>query len=169
MLTSELYEIQRGLKARIGYDGPDKFSKMMLAMVIEFSEAANDWQGFKYWKKHNNPKVSLLEEFVDGLHFVLEAGLDLVEMEFMSKLPDEMEASTNPEKTINNQFKHLTWLALLLDAEARVERSLIKYRYYQLFSNFLSLGQMLGFKEDQIINAYKAKNRVNHARQDNGY
>lgn len=33
-------------------------------------ECANDWRGFKYGSEDAKPKETLLEEYVDGLHFV---------------------------------------------------------------------------------------------------
>jgi dimeric dUTPase (all-alpha-NTP-PPase superfamily) len=169
LLLNELYSIQAGLKTRIGYNEPDKFGKMMLAMVIEFAEAANDWQGFKYWKKHNEPKISLLEEFVDGLHFILEAGLDLVGMGVIESLPEKVKPVVKMmDLTKSDMFKQVIWLAIELEG-AVIRKELVKDKYLMLFRDYLLLGKMLGFKEDQIVNAYKAKNQVNHARQDNGY
>ncbi len=86
MNLTNLFEVQEVLKQHIGYKGEDKFPKMMLAMLVEFMECANDWRGFKYWSKDQNKKPSLLEETVDGLHFVLETGLDLLEQGKIKKL-----------------------------------------------------------------------------------
>lgn len=38
-----------------------------------------------------------------------------------------------------------------------------------LLSHYLGLGEMLGFKLEEIERAYIEKNQVNHQRQDNGY
>lgn len=168
METHELFTIQDGLKSHIGYQGPDKFEKMVLAMVVEFMEAANDWRGFKYWSKNQQRKETLLEEYVDGLHFVLEAGLDLLEMGHIQKVPAHVFADKF-EVSITKQFKAVARLALLLDIAVEEKLHLISFRYNQLFEHYLALGQMLGFNEKQIHAAYLAKNQVNYARQDNGY
>lgn len=188
MQLNKLYEIQAGLKAHIDYKGEDKFSRMMLAMIVEFGECANDWQQFKYWKKNNEPKVKdemliygmpnkwveynpLLVEYVDGLHFILEAGLDLVEMGSVKELPSEMSGLVYPEsRTITKQFKVVMYLALELDASVAVgDNHLIDLKYYNLFKHYLALGHMLGFTEEQIENAYMEKNKENHERQQRNY
>ena len=38
-----------------------------------------------------------------------------------------------------------------------------------MFKEFLRLGKLLGFEEDDIISAYQAKNEVNYERQESGY
>jgi dimeric dUTPase (all-alpha-NTP-PPase superfamily) len=60
---------------------------------VELGECANEWRGFKFWSVNQIPHTSavrvptmmeedkeyynpLLEEYVDGLHFVLELGLN---------------------------------------------------------------------------------------------
>jgi dimeric dUTPase (all-alpha-NTP-PPase superfamily) len=169
MQLNELYLIQAGLKSRIGYDEPDKFEKMMLAMIIEFSEAANDWQGFKYWKKNNKPKETLLEEYVDGLHFVLEAGIDLLDREEIMRLPKRAEAKPYEKSDVTEQFKTIIADVLDIDYEVKHGTSYLDLEYVNLFENYLTLGAMLGFTEDQIAAAYLKKVAINHERQDNGY
>lgn len=166
---NELYAIQAGLKSRIGYQGKDKFEKMMLAMVIEFAEAANDWQGFKYWKKENKRKLSLLEEYVDGFHFVLEAGLDLLEQDAIMMLPNSIVAAKKREKTITRQFKKVIVAALFLELENEDGTNFLDLKYEDLFEDYLALGEMLGFTESEIAAEYLHKNAINHERQDNGY
>lgn len=41
--------------------------------------------------------------------------------------------------------------------------------YEDVFLYFLALGEMLGFKWDQIEEAYMSKNAINHERQSTGY
>lgn len=184
MQLNKLYEIQAGLKAHIDYKGEDKFSRMMLAMIVEFGECANEWQQFKYWKKNNEPKTKdaklvygnpnewvdfnpLLEEYVGGLHFILEAGLDLVEIGFMDELPNTISWVIYPEgRTITQQFKTVTFLALQLEFAQEVTADV---NYIRLFKQYLTLGHMLGFTEEQIENAYMEKNKENHARQQRNY
>jgi dimeric dUTPase (all-alpha-NTP-PPase superfamily) len=38
-----------------------------------------------------------------------------------------------------------------------------------LFAAYLNLGEMLGFTEEQIEQAYFEKNKINHQRQEVGY
>lgn len=41
--------------------------------------------------------------------------------------------------------------------------------YQEMWELFLGLGEMLGFTWDEIEQAYYAKNKENHERQNNGY
>ncbi|MEK4132012.1 dUTP diphosphatase [Solibacillus sp. FSL W8-0474] len=217
MQLNKLYEIQAGLKAHIDYKGEDKFSRMMLAMIVEFGECANEWQQFKYWKKNNEPRTkvevecscclgttdenyemvqedaegnggheyiqcsechgtgiegyknSLLEEYVDGLHFILEAGIDLVELGLMNVLPSSIHPIFRPvEPDITKQFKQVVWNAMQLDVDA-INKTNSAAAYQRLFGEYVALGYMLGFSEDQIENAYMEKNKENHERQQRNY
>lgn len=82
--------------------GENRFYKRLLALLVEVGECANEWRGFKFWSNDQTPrnvctlcknkefvemsddfpvtcwecdgegKNPLLEEYVDGFHFVLE-------------------------------------------------------------------------------------------------
>ncbi|MDA6141611.1 dUTPase, partial [Escherichia coli] len=73
-------------------EGEDRNEKRLLAFIVELGECAQEHRGFKYWSKDQQPRTKavrvpammeedkeyynpLLEEYVDGLHFVLELGL----------------------------------------------------------------------------------------------
>lgn len=156
MKLGHLYKIQAELKERIGYKGEDKLEKMMLALLVELGETANEWRGFKYWSKDQSPRPKLLEEYVDGLHFVLELGLDL------GFVFDQVTIFYECEN-ITKQFLHIYNQVL----EVMLHKS--KYTYLVLVRLYLGLGEMLGFTSDQIEAAYLEKNRINHERQNNGY
>ncbi|OOR30262.1 dUTP diphosphatase [Bacillus cereus] len=173
MELTKLFDVQAGLKKHIGYKGKDKFSKMMLAMLVEFMECANDWRGFKYWSENPKPKKTLLEEYVDGLHFVLETGLDMLENGDIRILPKYAAAYQSSyekgDKQIIRQYKQLTHTALYIDREAEVGANHLDAEYGELIGQYLYLGSLLGFTEEQIEQAYMEKNKVNHQRQENGY
>jgi dimeric dUTPase (all-alpha-NTP-PPase superfamily) len=167
MKLAKLYEVQAKLKDRIGYKGEDKFEKMMLAFLVEVGECANEWRGFKYWSKNQKPTSKLLEEFVDGLHFVLELGLDLLEARTISGLPSYIVPKTNG--TITKKFKTIIQSALLLEQHHSKKHPLTDVRYWDLIEHYVGLGEMLGFTCEEIEAAYMEKNKINHERQENGY
>ncbi|PHB24760.1 dUTPase [Bacillus pseudomycoides] len=173
MELTKLYEVQAELKKHIGYKGKDKFSKMMLAMLVEFMECANDWRGFKYWSENPQPKETLLEEYVDGFHFVLETGLDLKEHTCIMMLPKEVELTEgihdNSEHRIVKQYKILIGKVLELEIEVHNGVDYMDESYEDFIYRYLLLGKLLGFTEEEIEQAYFKKNEVNHQRQDNGY
>ena len=99
-------------------------------------------------------KNPLLEEYVDGLHFLFSIGLD----ENVGIL-EEVEISKCADLT--SQFLEL------YNAISNLLYDLSEYPY--IFGLYLGLGEMLGFTWKQIEEAYMRKNVVNHHRQENGY
>lgn len=97
----------------------------------------------------------LLEEYVDGLHFVLELGIE-IHWCFMKFVFDNKFR----EKTIDKQFLRVMELAINMQHDDY---------YYGLLNSFVHLGEMLGFTWEQIEQAYFEKNQINHRRQDDGY
>jgi dimeric dUTPase (all-alpha-NTP-PPase superfamily) len=190
-----MFETQRVLMDRIGYDEPDKEEKTTLALLVEIGECANEFRGFKYWSKDQEPRLikridcdtcagtglgkrflknceacngsgtkkinPLLEEYVDGLHFVLQLGIYLNMENVSIKLVPEKKT------TITKQFNGLYWVtSKLLSARVKLYKEGL---YLALVQRYIGLGEMLGFTWEQIETAYYEKNKVNHARQENGY
>lgn len=54
MKLSKLFETQKVLRDRINYNEPDRFNKLILALLVELGECANEWRGFKFWSKNQN-------------------------------------------------------------------------------------------------------------------
>jgi dimeric dUTPase (all-alpha-NTP-PPase superfamily) len=169
MNLQPLFETQKKLMDRIGYNEPDRFEKTILALLVEVGECANEWRGFKYWSKDQKPRTvklykiknnglaenPLLEEYVDGLHFVLQLGIEI------DYLPNKVGYSKLG--SITDQFQMVFW-------DIANFRHLTNDRnYHFLFRRYIGLGEMLGFTWEQIEQAYMDKNKVNHLRQDEGY
>jgi len=182
MNLSKLFEMQKKL-GQVGlfdYRGEDRFDKLILALLVEVGECANEWRGFKFWSSDQTPRTikeikpiqfgivdgvrkvvdegeftnPLLEEFVDGFHFVLEIGIEINrEYPTVNRF--------RKEKTIESQFKKV------FNAVLCVETS--RMFYLELLEDYLTLGEMLGFTWEEIEQAYLKKNEVNHQRQANGY
>lgn len=107
---------------------------------------------------------TVLEEYVDCLHFILSIGLDI--------------GLTNPkrenlhEELVNTTeaFQHaFNWCATLDFARSQGIWNGKGKAYERLVDVFIALGYFLGFSWEQIEAAYIAKNEVNHSRQANGY
>jgi dimeric dUTPase (all-alpha-NTP-PPase superfamily) len=173
MNLEKLFQTQKVLHDRIGYNEPDRFNKLILALLVELGECANEWRGFKFWSTNQSPRTRkarapymdlddadfynpLLEEYVDCLHFIMEIGIELnVNIEDL-----KWEIVSNPfhKNTLTEHFKTVFTLA------ARPEGS-----YYLLFNAFVGLGEFLGFEWREIEQAYFTKNKINHVRQETGY
>lgn len=106
-------------------------------------------------------KNPLLEEYVDCLHFILSIGLDLGYDYEESRL----EKWKNGSEDITHHFRFVFWCV----AELTDRKQITDWDYFYMFGSFLALGEMLGFTWEQIEQAYVDKNKINHARQQNGY
>ncbi|MFC7321100.1 dUTP diphosphatase [Halobacillus campisalis] len=128
----------------------------ILALLVEVGELANETRCFKFWSaKPSSEKSVILEEYVDGLHFILSLGLDL---QFYYK-----EASLSLKKRETDAF-----LDIFTSIEHfKQEKSEASYQH--LFRSYLELGNTLGFSEKDLQTAYQKKNEVNFQRQDEGY
>lgn len=161
MDLSSLYSLQRQLDERIegqhGLQEEDLFDKKILALLVEIGELANETRCFKFWSvKPPSPREKVLEEYVDGLHFILSLGL---ECDFLySEIPPQL--ATLP---LVEQF------LVVFRAADEFRKTKSRQSYNRLFTEYLLLGGQLGFSMEEIEQAYKQKNQVNHERQNQNY
>ncbi|SDK42325.1 dUTP diphosphatase [Sediminibacillus albus] len=162
MFWEELFGTQKQLDEHIQtnhqLNKEDLFEKKVLALLVEVGELANETRCFKFWsQKPQSGQSVILEEYVDGLHFILSLGLD-------TKL--RFSASSVWKKTGQDvtQLFHLVFEQIIA-----FKQESSKEKYEQLFITYLQLGASLGFGEKEIQEAYHHKNQVNHTRQDQGY
>lgn len=179
MNIAKLFETQQILRNRIGYEGSDRLEKLILALLVEVGECANEWRGFKFWSKDQEPRLrkwvynaadgeqvyknSLLEEYVDGLHFLLEIGLELNYTNMLQATIEDIAV----ESQFNDVFNDICYLRLAIQSDWEEDEKQEAFEY--LWADFFGLGKMLGFTWKQIEQAYYDKNQVNHERQDSGY
>ena len=134
------------------------FQKKVLALLVEIGELANETRCFKFWSmKPPSERDIILEEFVDGLHFILSLGLEA------GHVLENLHVPENGELSVTAQF---------LNVYAAVEafkKSEEKGDYMKLFSGYMLLAKLLGFESEEIVQAYIRKNEVNHERQQNDY
>src|SRR5690606_33115376 len=130
---------------------------------------------FKFWKKEPKPNTQgerkvysnvigehvfvkynpLLEEYVDVIHFALSIANDLGYHEHTYTDPGEYD--------LNKMVIGLANLSTLIPV-AKFQRHI-----EMVFNHIIKLGYQLGFSEEQVIEAYFAKNEINHNRQESGY
>lgn len=56
---TKLFETQKVLRNRIGYESPDCYEKLILALLVEVGECANEWRGFKFWSKVQESRTNI--------------------------------------------------------------------------------------------------------------
>ncbi|MDF2556959.1 MAG: dUTPase [Bacillales bacterium] len=163
MNLAKLFEMQLELDTRIeklhNLESSDLFSKKTLALLVELGELANETRCFKFWSlKAPSEKSVILDEFADGLHFILSLGLLLG-----AENQIDLKAKYIQEDEPTSQFLKVYELISDLNKVRTVEN------INKAFMAYLALGDLLGFTKEDIENAYFAKNEVNHKRQDSGY
>lgn len=158
---SSLYKMQKQLDNYIEsqHDLTDKdlFQEKYLALLVELGELANETRCFKFWStKPRNEEAIILEEYVDGIHFILSLGLDKG-FQYLS----ETHQSTDSSET--EQFN------LVFNSCVAFKQQPTQINYERLFISYLQLGELLGFGEKAVQEAYLKKNEINYERQNQGY
>ncbi|GGJ84560.1 hypothetical protein GCM10007063_03850 [Lentibacillus kapialis] len=161
MEWSSLYTMQKQLDAYIesqhDISERDLFKEKYLALLVELGELANETRCFKFWSiKPRSEQSVILEEFVDGIHFILSLGL-----EKGYRYVSEMIKPAEVDET--GQFNHVYDLCTTFYCEPTEKN------YHKLFENYLKLGQLMGFDEQGVKDAYLKKNDINYERQNHGY
>ncbi|MFE7063153.1 dUTP diphosphatase [Sutcliffiella sp. NPDC057660] len=162
MGLKELYTMQKELDAKIeeqhGLNNRDLVDQKILALLVELGELANETRCFKFWSvKPASERNVILEEYVDGVHFLLSVGLTLG---YKEDIPREVGTRT---ESLTDQFLILYDLISLFRVEKQEEP------FQVLFATYVELGEMLGFSWKEVEEAYMEKNLVNHKRQQQGY
>ncbi|WP_373897283.1 dUTP diphosphatase [Haloimpatiens sp. FM7315] len=160
MRFTDLFSLQKALDSRIKKEHnleSSLLSKKLLALQVELGELANETRCFKFWSnKGPSDQQTILEEYVDCLHFILSIGLE----------KDYTDVNIEPVKSelkLTDQF-----LNLFIDVTDFIVCN-SKDHYLTMFEDYISLGHSLNFSLDDIKNGYLKKNEINHKRQDEGY
>lgn len=147
------------MKVRDITDGDNKtLTARFLALIVEIAEFANEQRCFKYWSsKPASAKNILLEEYIDGFHFIISIAnsLNLPIIDCHIELKDYQD--------LNLGFLELFNVTLKLFEE----KTLIVFN--QWFNVYYSIGKTCGFDGHDIFNGYLAKNKINHLRQEQNY
>jgi dimeric dUTPase (all-alpha-NTP-PPase superfamily) len=161
MNLGKLFMLQSELDAHIEQQHPrekreSRHKEKVLALLVELGELANETRCFKYWSnKPASEKAVILEEFSDGIHFLLSIGLE--------NNIEELKIKPIKKQTLTEQFIGLYNVFTILHIHFSPEV------YSEAWSAYIGLADMLGFTWKEIEQAYLAKNQKNHDRQDGGY
>ena len=163
MRLPQLFQMQKALDAHIEekhqLGNEDLFSRKVLALLVELGELANETRCFKFWSvKPSSAKEVILEEFVDGIHFILSLG---IECGF-----DQNEFTVTNEPAVNSAFEQ--FLAVYEQINL-FHKSKSFADYLKLWEAYLQLAAQLGLTYNEMEQAYFQKNEVNYQRQLNNY
>ena len=133
---------------------------LKLALIVELCELANEVRSFKFWsiKKPSSNDI-LLEEYVDGIHFITSLCIYHKMKNYKFLMPANLK-SINNKDILTNKFTLLIKKACEINDKKSAKKWYLEY---------LKFGYLLGFNIDQIIDAYNKKNMINHKRQNENY
>jgi len=200
MNLQPLFEMQDVLDQRIkeqkGLKDTNLLDKKILALQVELGELSNEWRGFKFWSKDQEPRTKVVcpicrgegfRDFVEPFsneHFTEDCGScegcgvlkenPLLE-EYVDCLHFILSIGLNIGCTpvlcdIDKQASGvLKQFMVIFHEVAFFERYRDFHNYHNILIAFKGLGTLLGFTQEQIKQAYYDKNKINHERQANGY
>ncbi|MGQ8855352.1 dUTP diphosphatase [Bacillus sp. SRB_8] len=172
---TELFEMQKELDKRIGYKGNDKMDMLFRALLVEISEAWNETRAFKMWSTgFGVPKNGLLEELIDGLHFLMNIVIELDKCTWRHKLIPSFSMQSIMRKDTSNVNMLFEWY---MQDVLTAKRAWCQYRdltttmghLRRAFGIFFRICYLYGFTYEDVIDSYKEKNAENFERQDKGY
>ncbi|PMC37088.1 dUTPase [Bacillus sp. UMB0899] len=157
-----LFNMQQELDIKIetqhNLENENLVDRKILALLVEIGELANETRCFKFWSLKPPAHADvILEEYVDGIHFILSLGLEMKIDTTMSFL--DLESS----RTATEQF------LIVYEKVSAFKHDQSVSTYKSMFEEYLLLGKLLGFTSGQMEKAYVSKNEVNHKRQQQGY
>ncbi|PPE05049.1 dUTP diphosphatase [Entomoplasma ellychniae] len=136
----------------------DMFKKKIIAFWVELGEYANEEKSFKYWKQGAAaPREVQLEEYIDGLHFIVSLG-NQIKYDFTTFEFKDLGYKNN----IDCYFDLIQNLTLLVNEQSIKTFSLI-------FNSFLQIAHVQKYSENDLINTYKKKHAKNQQRQVENY
>ena len=132
-------------------------NKRILALLVELGEFANTTRTFKFWSnKGPENKEVMLDEFADGLHFLLSLGID------KGYVVDTMEVEDDD----------LSLTDSLLKSYELASNYLLKQtleNYLLVFKNYLRALFKIKYSWNDAKEAYYTKLKENHHRQETNY
>lgn len=157
----ELYSFQKDLDAEIaknhGVSYETTKEKRLLALIVEIGEFANETRCFKFWSnKGPSAKEIIMDEYADGLHFLLSLGIILNSKKY--------------DYILHNSRKELTAQILdVYDSCISLKKHFDLKHFEKAFQAYLNLSLGVNMEPKEIIESYKKKLEVNHTRQKTNY
>ena len=157
----DLYIKQRELDSEIAKNHNVTYestrNKRTLSLLVELGEFANATRTFKYWSsKGPESKERVLDEFADGLHFLLSLGID------QNYIVDEIEVEDDELSLTDNLLKTYELTSIFYQSQT-------ESNYLAAFSSYLRALFKLGYDWGEAKEAYYLKLKENHVRQETNY
>ncbi|AVN58868.1 dUTP diphosphatase [Mesoplasma florum] len=136
----------------------EMFRKKLIAFWVELGEYANEEKSFKYWKQGApGAKEVQLEEYIDGLHFIISLG---------NQINYNFETFNFNDLGYNNNID--CYFELIKDLTALVNQP-NDQTFSKILNSFLQIAKVQNYSEEDLIKTYKAKHEKNQQRQVENY
>ena len=160
-VLTDLYKKQKELDLEIANNHHVTYEetkeKRLLALLVELGELANATRAFKFWSfKPSESKERVLDEFADGLHFLLSLGLAY---DYVLDSIDVQDNELDTVDAFNDSYVKI--------ADFSAKRTLKSY--ILAFEAYLRILFKLGFSWEEADKAYYLKLQENHHRQETNY
>lgn len=161
IVLDEMFIVQQELDETIaknhGISYQTTRDRRILSLLVEIGELANATRCFKYWSyKPSEAKEVVLDEYADGLHFLLSLGVDI-------STSKKCYGLTEHSSDLTKQF-HLVY--------SKIEQFKIKQdesTYIDMFQAYLNLIPLLDSTWEEVKEAYYKKLGENYHRQETNY
>lgn len=154
-------KLDQKINARFNTDeeiAKENFLKKVVGFRVEMGELLNATRLHKYWSTAEpESKERVLDEYADGLHFLLSIGGEKKVNDFTYQGLYDGEIQPQDVMWLCDKLMTIPWV------ELRKEDYLLGLEMY------LKLGELLFFTWEEIRNAYVMKNIENQERQNTGY
>ncbi len=121
----------------------DKIHQKILAFLSEVGKLSEESRCFSFWDSSPSDNQELLSFYINGLQLVLSIGYDLKIDSIHQSLP------INQKNDLISQFLKVYDTILLMQKSYRFED------YQKVIDDYVTLGFLLQFDIDEIIQAYK--------------
>ena len=158
---TDLYNKQRELDLNIAKNHNITYestrNKRTLALLVELGEFANATRTFKYWSnKSGESKERILDEFADGLHFLLSLGID------QGYEVDSIEVNDDEASLTDNLLETYNLTSIFYSSQTQSN-------YLKAFISYLRALYKLGYSWQEAKDAYYLKLEENYNRQKTNY
>ncbi len=132
-------------------------TRRSLALFVEIGELANATRCFKYWSiKPGESKERVMDEYADGLHFLLSLGIAL-------NVKNTIYEQQDSEEDLSTLFIKM-YESISTFVESKKEED-----YEKAFTIYLMIATKLDMSKDDIFSSYLLKLGENYHRQETNY
>ena len=176
MDLEKLYDAQKDLDKHILKNNNNEdmlkeelLNNTILALLVEIGEFANTTRCFKHWSKKGMMEDEVvLDELADVLHFYLSIGNQIgIKILTWDCLPSH--GYDDVGEIVNKLTSIYYWTTELINSLKSDDSERSNFAYIQLGNSIQYVSGLLGFKEQEIEDAYYKKHEENYYRQRSGY